>query len=1127
MMVTFVSQCEKKALDRTRRVLDAFADRIGNSTWQTIITEEGLDAVKKLLRKTASKNTAVSCHWIRSRSRTELVWVVGNRGKFSHDGLVPVNTTVKLQPDTSSENHWLHGQSIQIVAVLAALLHDIGKATIGFQRKLRPNGHGQFGDPYRHEWISLRLFQAMIYGCKTDTEWLDRLIHFNKFMVENPSWLEQLGNDETKENIQYLDELPSLAQLIAWLIVTHHRLPFFQQYFSAEKREAARKNSQYWGESINELYGSLYPADGWVKNSKGWSERKYIGDFWKLEAVIMESKVWQSAVARWARKAHDHAPLRKLAESAIADPFVMHLSRLALMLGDHNYSSLPQNHNKRAKGDIKFLNSVAANTDRNTGTLKQSLDEHLIGVGEFTARIARELPRFAEALPTLPEKHKPFTKNTSEKLFSWQNRSCDLAKKLQPDANGKGFFGINLASTGRGKTLGNARIMYALANPKRGARFTIALGLRVLTLQTGKALRERLSLNKELLATLVGGSANKKLFDLAESEQSQNLTGSDSEYEKYGSESSADLLAATEHIEGGLNDEIGTILTDKKARNLLFTPVVTCTIDHIMSASECFSGGRQIVPILRLLTSDLVLDEPDDFDHSDLPALTRLVHFAGLFGSKVLLSSATLTPDLVAGLYQAYQAGRVIWNRHMGRSSQTVPCAWFDEYTQTHQDCSVVADFSAAHQSFVEKRMNNLAAEPARRIAEILPVNVLKRLEGKRIDMAELAQIVMDAALTLHNGNAETCPASNKRASVGLVRLANVEPLIGLVQAISQLPNIEEDVQVHLCCYHARQLLILRSNLETKLDRILSRHKTGSIFSQPEIQNALATSSAQNHVFIVVASPVAEVGRDHDYDWGIVEPSSMRSIIQLAGRIRRHRSAKADKHPNILILDSNIKALRLGNSLGVGEAVFTKPGFEQKSHFLLSTHRLSELMTSDQLNSIDSRPRISRPSALQAQTQLADLEHAVMADLLNNPKQNFVNAFWTENGLSRACVHLQKISPFREQDMPETDYVCLPEESPSTGFSFVNAEDAWEDLKSCKSSNAKIQFAEIDFPHSHIRPWLDADLDESLQHLADALGEQKIFTARKFALVRLQRIDSAWRFHPWLGFWKEITDATH
>jgi CRISPR-associated endonuclease/helicase Cas3 len=95
MMVTFVSQCEKKALARTRRVLDAFANRIGDNTWQTIITEDGLIAVKTLLRKTATKNTAVACHWIRSRSRSELVWIVGNRDKFNAQGIVPVNSTTK------------------------------------------------------------------------------------------------------------------------------------------------------------------------------------------------------------------------------------------------------------------------------------------------------------------------------------------------------------------------------------------------------------------------------------------------------------------------------------------------------------------------------------------------------------------------------------------------------------------------------------------------------------------------------------------------------------------------------------------------------------------------------------------------------------------------------------------------------------------------------------------------------------------------------------------------------------------------------------------------------------------------------------------------------------------------
>ena len=98
MMVTFVSQCEKKALSRTRRVLDAFANRIGDNTWQTVITQEGLLAVKKLLRKTASKNTAVSCHWIRGRSRTDLVWVVGRKNEFNTKGNVPVNKTSKEVP---------------------------------------------------------------------------------------------------------------------------------------------------------------------------------------------------------------------------------------------------------------------------------------------------------------------------------------------------------------------------------------------------------------------------------------------------------------------------------------------------------------------------------------------------------------------------------------------------------------------------------------------------------------------------------------------------------------------------------------------------------------------------------------------------------------------------------------------------------------------------------------------------------------------------------------------------------------------------------------------------------------------------------------------------------------------
>ena len=73
MMVIFTSRSEKKAIYTVRNILDNFADRIGNDTWRTIITEDGLEAVYTALRRNATKNTAVSCHWIRSRSHSELL----------------------------------------------------------------------------------------------------------------------------------------------------------------------------------------------------------------------------------------------------------------------------------------------------------------------------------------------------------------------------------------------------------------------------------------------------------------------------------------------------------------------------------------------------------------------------------------------------------------------------------------------------------------------------------------------------------------------------------------------------------------------------------------------------------------------------------------------------------------------------------------------------------------------------------------------------------------------------------------------------------------------------------------------------------------------------------------------
>ena len=75
MMATFVSQCEKNSLKKTRRVLDAFADRIGDNTWTTERSDgkEGRARWEPRLRKvkkhehpanqdTNAKQTPVGAH---------------------------------------------------------------------------------------------------------------------------------------------------------------------------------------------------------------------------------------------------------------------------------------------------------------------------------------------------------------------------------------------------------------------------------------------------------------------------------------------------------------------------------------------------------------------------------------------------------------------------------------------------------------------------------------------------------------------------------------------------------------------------------------------------------------------------------------------------------------------------------------------------------------------------------------------------------------------------------------------------------------------------------------------------------------------------------------------------------
>ena len=256
-----------------------------------------------------------------------------------------------------------------------------------------------------------------------------------------------------------------------------------------------------------------------------------------------------------------------------------------------------------------------------------------------------------------------------------------------------------------------------------------------------------------------------------------------------------------------------------------------------------------------------------------------------------------------------------MYQRHRGErpgESAAICCLWMDEFHQQEQDCADAQGFRACHERFVEKRVAQLAQAEPRRLAAIvaLPTEWSGMNEADR--RRDFARYVLAQAWELHQQphNHGVDPASGKRVSFGLVRMANIDPLFDVALAMYAQGAPAPGVRVHLCVYHSQFPLLARSSIERQLDTVLDRRATDGIdpvFRQPSIRALMDASPESHHLFIVLGSPVTEVGRDHDYDWAVVEPSSMRSLIQLAGRVRRHRPGKAGG-VNMRVLDSNLRA---------------------------------------------------------------------------------------------------------------------------------------------------------------------------------------------------------------------------
>jgi len=364
--------------------------------------------------------------------------------------------------------------------------------------------------------------------------------------------------------------------------------------------------------------------------------------------------------------------------------------------------------------------------------------------------------------------------------------------------------------------------------------------------------------------------------------------------------------------------------------------------------------------------------------------------------------------------------------------------------------------------------------------------------------------------LSLHSAHHQHHPVSGKTVSVGVVRMANINPLVAVALRLLATPS-PDDIHIHYCVYHSQHPLAMRSHIEQRLDATLMRNDPDALWQVAEVEHALKTYPQQHHLFVVLATAVAEVGRDHDYDWAIAEPSSMRSLIQLAGRVQRHRQVPA-VGTNLLILQKNIRALK---SPGNASPAYCRPGFEHQD-FMLASHDLSELLEPEQYQAISAIPRIQQRADAGKPpifSNFADLEHRRLTVALQGLKTrpgDYCAALWWREEMSW-CGELQRRKPFRQSQAQELHYLLIAEEGDKPAFYMLDSGAAGRKQSAIDPADA-LSLA------SGVSAWIDTDYQQVYLRLAEKLDMELVEVSMKFGEISLRKEGhERWCFEPFLG----------
>ena len=918
MHVLILSQCQKAALARSRAVLDSFALRVGERTWASPMTVEGLQELRSALRRNASRHTAVACYQNDGRRRMKLLWTVGARGMFGPNGHYPSGTTA-THGGQAPPPDWVRVACWTVRA--AGLAHDFGKASQYFQELLRGTGPIQ-RQHVRHEWVSLKVLQALrANGFQWESAW--------RAVREAPNVAAVTFGKRTISQ-RDMGGPQSALETIDALVVMHHGLLSCPPNSGDAPLATAHPEK-------NRLVRVSRPAPS------------YFTPQGKVSAPLLAS--YRSLEGKGSTAPDGHPDFWH-ALSVYA--------RAALVFADHVVSAERTGDVEptSAHPDDLFANTTVSARQR---WLNQPLSWHLQHVSDRAGGILwRMAAATVSGMSPLPgDSLEGLSDETVDRLrapagaqgrFAWQNRAAamlEAGRQAHPDAPALVF---NMAGTGAGKTRLNLRAVCALSRDRR-PRVAIALNLRSLTLQTGRALQTSIGIGGDEIATIIGDDVTRRLAEAARY-ASTNATPEEELREVVVDEVADDTNAPIACL-GDAQDLPGwlaPLFREDRERAVLATPLLVSTIDFLGAASTPGAQAHYVKAVCRLMTSDLVLDEIDSYEPEALVAVLRLVQLSALFGRTVLCASATLSVPVALAVDRAFRAGIALRSRLTAcclvPAAPTVAAAvppqatdsfppLVPESPKAHYLRAIVDDstllpqiepvslnsleslFDATFKARVAQLVTAAAQAPVVRLAGIGRLGV--------VDEATWFETVTASVRALHQSHAWPVADTGRSVSFGLVRVANIGTAVAVARHLAKaLP------EARVACYHSGLLRMQRFAIEQRLDALLSRaHGDGHLHADPEICAILRESKTPSVPFVVVATPVEEIGRDHDFDWAVLEPSSAQSLVQAAGRVNRHRQILCSA-PNITILQYNRRHCRMSTQIPL-RAAFLWPGYEARS----------------------------------------------------------------------------------------------------------------------------------------------------------------------------------------------------